>query len=467
MPWQTGELREFSRPGNLRYRPRHGRIIAVSVKEMSAAPARRPFLGPLWLQVVIGIALGIVTGMLLPHQAVTLRPLGDGFVRLIRMTLPPLIFFSITIGIARLGDLREVGRIGVKALVYFEVVSTISLLLGLGGALLMRPGAGMNINPAALDTREIADYTAAAVHHGAVDFLLGIIPTSIVGAFVSGNMLQIVFISILFGLALAQFREKARPLIDVMDLCLQGIFGIVGFIMQVAPIAVFGAIAFTIGQYGLATLMPLAKFVAEVWLVSIIFVALVLGIVAQLARISLLKLLRYIQEEILITLGTSSSEAVMAPLMVKLERLGCQRSIVEMVFPAGYAFNADGTAIFVVMGAIFIAQATNTHLGPMDLVVLLATMMLMSKGASGVAGAGFVVLAAALVAVHQIPLAGLVLLLGVDRLTTPARAIVNIIGNSLATVVIARWEGAYDAERGDRVLNGREDEGVAVVESAL
>lgn len=427
--------------------------------------ARRLSLGPLWLQVLVGMLLGIVAGVLAPHEAVTFRPLGDLFVRLIRMTLPPLMFLSIAIGIARLGDLREIGRIGAKTLVYFEVVSTLALLFGLGGSLLFRPGVGMNINPASFDTREVADYATVAVHHGAVDFLISIVPTSIAGAFVSGNMLQIVFLSVLFGLALAQFHERARPLLDVMDLCLRAVFGIVGFIIYLAPIAVFGAIAFTIGQYGVATLMPLAKFVTAIWIGCTAFIAIVLGVAARLAGVSLLKLLRYIQEEIVITLGSSCSEAVMAPLMVKMERLGCERSIVEMVFPASYAFNADGTAVFVSMGAIFIAQATNTHLEAHDLAVLLLTMMLVSKGVSGVTSAGVVVLAAALAAVHQIPLAGLVLLLGVERLTTPARAVLNIIGNSVATVVIARWEGAYDAQLAERVLSGSKAPDAAMVES--
>jgi aerobic C4-dicarboxylate transport protein len=430
----------------------------MTVNKISAVPARRVSLGPLWLQVLIGMALGILAGILLPHEAVALRPLGDLFVRMIRMTLPPLMFLSITIGIARLGDLRKVGRIGAKTLVYFEVVSTLALVIGLAGTLVLRPGVGMNVNPATFDMREIADYAAVTVHHGAADLLMSIVPMSIAGAFVSGNMLQIVFLSVLLGLALAQFREHARPLLDLMDLCLRGVFGIVGFIMYAAPIAIFGAIAFTIGQFGVGTLMPLAKFVADIWIVCTIFIAVVLGLAAQLAGINLVKLLRYIQEEIVITLGSSCSEAVMAPLMVKMEKLGCERSIVEMVFPTSYAFNADGTAAFVSMGAIFIAQATNTHLAAHDIAVLLLTMMLVSKGISGVTSAGVVVLAAALATVHQIPLAGLVLLLGVERLTTPVRAVLNIIGNSVATIVIARWEGAYDVGLAERMLNGHQEQ---------
>jgi aerobic C4-dicarboxylate transport protein len=387
-------------------------------------------------------------------------------VRFIRMTLPPLMFLSISIGIARLGNLREAGRIGAKTLVYFEVVSTISLLVGIAGCFLLRPGVGMNIDPATFDTHEIADYATAATSHGAADFLINIVPTSFVGAFVTGNMLQIVFLSVLFGLALAQFREQARPLLDTMDLCLRAIFGVVGFIISTAPIAVFGAIAFTIGRYGIATLMPLAKLVAVVWIVCTFFTVVVLGAIATLAGINLFKLLRYLREEILMTLGTSCSEAVMAPCIVKLERMGCHRPIVELVFPTSYAFNADGTAIFVAIGAIFIAQATNTHLAVHDVTLLLLTMMLVSKGISGVTSAAIVVLAAVLSTVHQIPLAGLVLLLGVDRLTTPIRAALNVIGNSVATVVIARWERAYDEQVAERVLSGREDQDGAMIEAS-
>jgi aerobic C4-dicarboxylate transport protein len=334
------------------------------------------------------------------------------------------------------------------------------------GCFLLRPGVGMNINPASFDTRQIADYANVATHHGAADFLIDIVPTSFVGAFVGGNMLQIVFLSVLFGLAVAQFREQARPLLETMDLCLRAVFGLIGFIIATAPIAVFGAIAFTIGQYGIATLMPLAKLVAAVWVICTFFIAVVLGAISHLAGVNLLKLLRYLREEILMTLGTSCSEAVMAPCMVKLERMGCQRPIVEMVFPTSYAFNADGTAIFVAIGAIFIAQATNVHLAAQTLAVLLLTMMLVSKGISGITSAAIVVLAAVLSALHQIPFAGLVLLLGVDRLTTPIRAALNVIGNSVATIVIARWERAYDPEIAERVLSGREDQDTALIEAS-
>jgi aerobic C4-dicarboxylate transport protein len=404
-------------------------------------------LGPLWLQMLIAILLGVVVGVLFPHSGALLKPLGDGFVKLIRMTLAPIIFGSVVVGIAKMGDLKEVGRVGAKALLYFEVVSTISLLLGLLAVDLLQPGRGMNIDAATLDSTAISSYTTGVAHPGFVAFVMNIIPASAGEAFVSGNMLQIILVGVLFGLALSQFRERARPLVQMLDLGLQGMFGVVKFIMYLAPIGAFGAMAYTIGQYGVASLLPLMKFTAEVWAVSAFFVVVVLGGIAHFSGFSLLLLLRYIREEILITLGTSSSEAVLAPLMLKLEKLGCAEPVVGMVMPAGYTFNADGTAIYLGMGAIFIAQATNTHLSLRDQVVILLVLMFTSKGSAGVAGAGFVTLAATLASLHQVPVAGLVLLLGVDRLTNAARAVVNVIGSSLATVVVAKWEKAFDTER--------------------
>jgi aerobic C4-dicarboxylate transport protein len=414
---------------------------------------RRPLLGPLWLQVLIAIGLGAAVGSFFPHTADKLKPLGDGFIRLITMTLGPIIFCSVALGIARMGDLKEVGRVGVKALLYFEVVSSISLLLGLIAIDVLHPGRGMNIDASTLNGQAVAGYaTTAHTHSSLVAFLLNIIPTSVVGAFTGGNMLQIILIGVLFGLALSQFRAQAQPVIDLLDLILRTMFAIVGFIMLLAPVGAFGAMAYSVGQYGLGSLVQMAEFTGEVWLVALLFVAVVLGFIARLARFSLLRLLRYIGEELLITFGTSSSEAVLAPLMLKLEELGCEKGIVGMVMPAGYTFNADGTSIYLSMGAIFIAQATNTHLGLREQIVILLVLMLMSKGSAGVAGAGFVTLAATLATMHTIPAAGLVLLLGVERLVNAARAIVNVIGNSVATIVVSRWEHAFDSERAALIL---------------
>jgi len=410
-------------------------------------------LGPLWLQVLIAIALGAAVGSIFPHAAGKLKPLGDGFIRLISMTLGPIIFSSVVLGIARMGDLKEAGRVGIKALLYFEAVSSISLLLGLVAIDVLHPGIGLNINAGRLNAQAVSGYAVAARQHsGFMAFILNIIPVSMGGAFVSGNMLQIILVGVLFGLALSQFRAAAQPLIDLLDLILRVMFGIVGFIMWLAPIGAFEAMAYSVGQYGLGSLVQLAKFTGEVWLVSLVFVVVVLGLIAHFARFNLFRLLRYIAEELLITFGTSSSEAVLAPLMLKLEQLGCDKGVVGMVMPAGYTFNADGTSIYLSMGALFIAQATNTHLGLREQIVILLVLMLTSKGSAGVAGAGFVTLAATLSTMHQIPVAGLVLLLGVERLINAARAIVNVIGNSVATIVVARWERAFDAPRASTIL---------------
>lgn len=411
------------------------------------AAHKKPLLGPLWLQVTLGIALGALVGVLFPHAAVSLKPLGDAFVKLVRMTLAPIIFATVVVGIARMGDIREVGRVGAKALIYFEVVSTLALLMGMVAANVLRPGAGMNIDAAKLDPTSIATYTASAQQTGIIPFLMGIIPSSVGEPFVTGNILQVIVLGVLFGLALTPIRSTAKPLIDMLDLLLQGMFGIVRMIMLLAPLAAFGAMAYTVGQYGFASLAQLARFTAEVWIVAILFVAIVLGLIARIAGFSLFRLLAYIRDELLITAGTSSSEAVLAPLMLKMEQLGCAEPVVGMVMPAGYTFNADGTAIYLSMGAIFIAQATNTHLGLREQITLMVVLMITSKGSAGVAGAGFVTLAATLASMHHIPVSGIVLLLGVERIVNIARAVVNVIGSSVATIVIAKWEHAFDSDR--------------------
>ena len=419
-------------------------VVEESVDPVPALQLR-PLLGPLWLQVMIGILLGVIIGAAFPHFAVTLKPLGDAFIKLIRMTLAPIIFATVVVGIARMGDIREVGRVGAKALIYFEVVSTLALLVGLVAVNLLHPGRGMNIDAATLDPTSITGYASSAQHLGIVAFLLNIIPPSIGDPFVTGNILQIILLGVLFGLALTPIRSAAQPLINILDLLLKGMFGIVKMVMYLAPLAALGGMAYTVGQYGIASLLQLSTFTAEVWIVSITFVVVVLGGIAKIAGFSLVRLIVYLREELLITAGTSSSEAVLAPVMLKLEQLGCAEPVVGMVMPAGYTFNADGTAIYLSMGAIFIAQATNTHLGLRDQIVLMLVLMLTSKGSAGVAGAGFVTLAATLASMHTIPVAGLVLLLGVERITNIARAVVNVIGSSVATIIIAKWEGAFDA----------------------
>lgn len=425
----------------------------ITAEDISQKIKLRSLFGPLWLQVVYGIVIGVIIGVLFPHQAVTLKPLGDGFIKLISMTLAPIIFATVVVGIARMGDLKEVGRVGAKSLLYFEVVSSIALLLGFIAANLLKPGRGMNIDAAKLDSTALVSYTTNVHPPGFVAFVLNMIPSSMGEPFVNGNILQIIVIGVLFGLALAQFRTASRPLVDLLDLFLRGMFGIVKFIMYLAPLAALGAMAYTVGQFGLRSLMELGRFTAELWAVSALFVVLVLGGIARIAGFSLLKLLSYLREELLITAGTSSSEAVLAPVMLKLQQLGCAEPVVGMVMPAGYTFNADGTAIYLSMGALFIAQATNTHLSLREQIVTLLVLLITSKGSAGVAGAGFITLAATLASMHRIPVAGLVLLLGVERLTNIPRAVVNVIGSSVATIVVAKWERAFDCERAGAAFN--------------
>jgi aerobic C4-dicarboxylate transport protein len=403
--------------------------------------------------VLVAIALGTVVGLVAPSAGVALKPLGDAFIKLIRLTLAPIVFGTVVVGIARIGDLREVGRVGLKALVYFEVVSTIALVTGVLAVQLWRPGAGMHVDPSTLDAAAVESYSASARHLDAVSFLMDIIPSSIGDAFVRGSILQIVFFAVLFGLALAAMRDRARPLVDLIDVGLGAMFGVVRIVMAFAPLGAFGAMAFTIGRYGVVSLLPLAALTAEVWVVSAVFVLVVLGAVARWAGFGLLRFMRVIRDEILVALGTSSSEAVLAPLMTKLERLGCARSVVGLVMPTGYAFNADGTAIYLGMCALFVAQATDVALSARDIAVVVLVLMLTSKGSAGVAGAGFIALAASLASLPQIPVAGIVLLLGVDRLTNAARAATNVIGNGVATIVVAGWEGQLDRERLARGLD--------------
>jgi Na+/H+-dicarboxylate symporter len=414
--------------------------------------------------VLVAIALGVVVGLVAPKAGVALKPLGDGFIRLIRLTLAPIVFGTVVVGIARMGDLREVGRVGLKALVYFEVVSTIALVLGVLAVQLWRPGAGMHVDPRTLDAAAVESYSASARHLDAVSFLMDVIPSSIADAFVRGSILQIVFFAVLFGLALATMRDRARPLVDMIDVGLGAMFGVVRIVMVLAPLGAFGAMAFTTGRYGVVSLVPLATLTAEVWLVSAVFVLVVLGAVARWAGFGLLRFMRVIRDEILVALGTSSSEAVLAPLMTKLERLGCARSVVGLVMPTGYAFNADGTAIYLGMCALFVAQATDVALSARDIAVVVLVLMLTSKGSAGVAGAGFIALAASLASLPQIPVAGIVLLLGVDRLTNAARAATNVIGNGVATIVVAGWEGELDRERLARGLDSPSSVGDAGTE---
>ncbi|WP_186041458.1 C4-dicarboxylate transporter DctA [Burkholderia gladioli] len=413
----------------------------------------RKSLSRLYVQVLIGILAGVVVGHFLPDLGSQLKPLGDLFIKLIRMALAPIIFASVVVGIARMNDLHEAGRVGVKALLYFEVASTLALLIGLVIVNLVRPGSGMNIDPATLDSASIATYTHAAQQHGMLEFFMSIVPGSIVGAFAKGEILPIIFFSVIFAIALAKLGPRTAPLVDMLDMFLQGMFGVVRIVMYVAPIGAFGGMAFTIGKYGIGTLASFGQLMLCLYLSSVLFVALGLGLAMRLCGLSLWKYLRYIKDEILITLGTASTEAVLPQMLLKMERMGCSRPVVSMVLPTGYTFNADGTAIYLTMAALFIAQAMNIHLSIWDQLLVLGVLLLTSKGSAGVAGAGFVALAATLATMRQIPVSGLVLLLGVDRFLNEARAVTNLIGNGVATVVVARWEGALDMDRARAVLD--------------
>ena len=418
------------------------------------------YLSRLYVQVLLGIIAGILVGHLYPETGAQLKPLGDLFIKLIRMSLAPIIFASVVVGIARMNDLHEAGRVGVKAILYFEVASTIALAIGLLVVDVIKPGSGMNIDPAHIDSSAIATYTHAAQQHGTLDFFMSIVPNSIVGAFANGEMLPVIFFSVLFAIALAKLGPRTAPLVDMLDMFLQGMFGVVRIVMYVAPIGAFGGMAFTVGRYGIGTLASFGELMFCLYLTSVVFVVVVLGAAMRLCGLSLWKFLRYIKDEILITLGTASTEAVLPQMLIKMEKLGCSRPVVGMVLPTGYTFNADGTAIYLTMATLFIAQAMNIHLTIWDQLLVMSVLLLTSKGSAGVAGAGFVALAATLSTMHKVPVAGLVLLLGVDRFLNEARAVTNLIGNGVATIVVARWEGALDMTTARAVLNRDIDNGI-------
>jgi aerobic C4-dicarboxylate transport protein len=407
----------------------------------------------LYVQVLIGIVIGGLIGYLIPDIGAKLQPLADGFIKLIKMLLAPIIFGTVVVGIAKMGSIKEVGRIGGKALIYFEIVSTLALVIGLVVVNIMKPGEGMNIDVSTLNSDAIKGYTQAAHDQGgAISFFMNIIPTTIVDAFAKGAMLQVIFISLLMGIALVQIGEPAKPLINIIDLLLQGLFKIVAMVMRLAPIGAGAGMAFTIGKYGIGTLVSLGHLMLALYLTTLIFIVVVLGSIARWSGIPLFTFLRYFKDEILVTLGTCSTEAVLPRMMVKLEKLGCRKSVVGMVLPTGYTFNSDGTCIYLTMAAIFVAQATNTPLTLADQLVVLGVLLLTSKGSAGVAGAGFVTLAATLSVIPEIPLVGLVLLLGVDRFLNEARAVTNLIGNGIGTIAIAKWDGAFDQAVADREI---------------
>jgi aerobic C4-dicarboxylate transport protein len=411
-----------------------------------ASPRRKPFYASLWVQVLIAMALAIALGYFSPARAVAMKPLGDAFIRLITMIITILIFCTVVTGIAGMQDLKKVGRVGGKALFYFEIVSTIALIIGLIVGNLIRPGDGFNVNTASLDAKAVADYAGQAKAQGVTEFLMHIIPTTVTDAFAKGDILQVVFVSILFGFGLSLVEARGKPIVTLLASLTQVVFRVVNILMLFAPLGAFGAMAFTIGKYGFASLGPLVKLIATFWVTSILFVLIVLGAIATLAGFSIVKFLLHIKEEILLVLATSSSETALPTLMEKLENLGCSRSLVGLVVPTGYTFNTDGSSLYMTLAALFVAQATNTHLTLLQQLTIFAVATLTSKGASGVQGASFIALVATLSVVPTIPVAGMALILGIDRFMSMFRALVNMIGNGVATLVVARWENELDRE---------------------
>lgn len=419
-------------------------------------PTRKSKQGGVMTQVVIGIVAGILLGYFYPQAGAAMKPLGDGFIKLIKMVIAPIIFVTVVGGLCRMSNLREVGRIGVRALIYFEIASTLANFFGLGLGLLFRPGQGLNVDPATFDAEAVSEYAKAPDRLSVVGFILDIIPTTVVDAFAEGHILQIMLFSVLFGLGLLKVGDKGKKLVELFDQASATLFAVLRFIMVLAPVGTFGAMAFTVSAYGISTLMPLAKVVATVYAGCILFTLVVLGTAARLAGFRILKFLAYIKQEILIVLATSTSEVALPPLMKKLEQAGCHRSVVGLVTPTGYSFNQDGGAVYQVVSTLFIAQAMNIDLGWTELLTFMLVLQVTSKGGAGVSGSAFVVLAATLASLQTVPVSGMALLLGVERFMSMARATMNVIGNGVATLVVARWDGALDIAQMQRALGLRD-----------
>jgi aerobic C4-dicarboxylate transport protein len=411
------------------------------------APRKLPIYRSLYAQVITAVIIGVLLGQFAPHVAVEMKPLGDAFIKLIKMMIAPIIFCTVVIGIAGMEDMKKVGKTGGLALLYFEVVSTFALIIGLILVNVIQPGAGMNVDPTTLDTKGLAAYTGPGKMQTTVGFLMDLIPDSMIGAFARGEVLQVLVVAILFGFALHRFGGRGTLVFDFVEKVSHVLFSVVGFIMKVAPLGAFGAMAFTIGKYGIGSLFQLGKLMGAFYATCLIFVFVVLGLIARFHGFSIWKFVRYIKEELLIVLGTSSSESVLPRMMEKMENLGARKTTVGLVIPTGYSFNLDGTSIYLTMAAVFIAQATNTPLDLRHELTLLAILLLTSKGAAGVTGSGFIVLAATLSAVGTVPVAGLALILGIDRFMSEARALTNLVGNGVATIVVAKWTGELNSEQ--------------------
>ncbi|THF48067.1 dicarboxylate/amino acid:cation symporter [Allorhizobium terrae] len=434
--------------------------------DTSAAPqgGKLPFYRHLYFQVITAIIIGIVLGHYYPSVGESMKPLGDAFIKLVKMVIAPVIFLTVATGIAGMSDLKKVGRVAGKAMIYFLVFSTLALAVGMLVSNVVQPGAGMHINPATLDAKVVTSYAQKAHDASITGFLMEIIPDTIVGAFASGNILQVLFFSILFGIALAMVGDSAKPVTNFLQSLTVPVFKLVAILMKAAPVGAFGAMAFTIGKYGIGSVTNLAYLIATFYVTSLLFVLVVLGAVARYNKFSILALIRYIKEELLLVLGTSSSEAALPGLMAKMERAGCKRSVVGLVIPTGYSFNLDGTNIYMTLAALFIAQATDIHLSFGDQILLLLVAMLSSKGAAGITGAGFITLAATLSVVPSVPIAGMALILGIDRFMSECRALTNFVGNAVATVVVARWENELDVEKFNAAMAGELPEEIDVTE---
>ncbi len=427
----------------------------------------KKFYSNLYFQVLLGIALGVLFGIVDPERAAAMKPLGDGFIKLVRMLIAPIVFTTVVVGIAHMGAMKDVGRIGLRALIYFEVVSTVALVIGLVVVTLLKPGIGVGFDPATADVNSVKQYTSASTELSTVDFLLNVIPDTVVGAFARGEVLQVLLFAVLFGLALLRLGPRVGTLVGVIAATSDALFNVVGIVMRLAPIGAFGAMAFTIGRYGLGSLVSLGKLMIGVYATCLLFVFVILGLIAAWTGFSIFKFLKYIGEEILIVLGTSSSESALPRLMAKLEYLGCAKPVVGLVVPTGYSFNLDGTSIYMTMAAIFVAQASGVQLSWSQELGILGVLLLTSKGAAAVTGSGFITLAATLAAFPTIPVAGLTLLLGVDRFMSEARAITNLIGNAVATMVVAKWDDALDLERARLILDGGTPVDTVIVEETV
>lgn len=425
------------------------------VLKVAATSKKRGFFGSLLFRVTIGILIGVAIGFLSPETAKNLRPLGMGFIKMIRFVIAPIIFGTVVAGIAKMGDMKKVGRVGVKALVYFELLTTFAMVIGLAVVNWLQPGAGINADPKALDVGQIAKFTEGAKHLTTTDFLMNIIPDTVFDAFTKGDILQVLFFAVLFGMSMAALGEKGKRVVDMIDEVTQGFFKCIHYIMQLAPIGAGAAIAFAVAKFGTGTLAGLGQLLIGVWGTALLFVVVVLGIVCKLAGFSLWKLFKYISEEFFIVLGTSSSETVLPRLMTKLEKLGIEGGVVGLVIPTGYSFNLDGTSIYLTMAAVFIAQAFNIKLTIGEQITILLVLLLTSKGAAAVAGGGFICLAATLASLHTLPVSGLVLLLGVDWFMATCRALTNMIGNAVACVVVAKWEKSVNSTQMKAVLDGK------------